>query len=260
MPRPLRFAVTLGDPAGIGPEIALGTLLSPLASNAPLTAIETSGERAASRPRSLVPECRPAVRRGRAGSRPLGCRVRALVDPVGRGERSFGNRARRRPAALAAPTPRSGRSGRRDRRYRRAGVEGARSPPPARRFRRPSTTSHGRSPERRPRLPDGVSRARPPGRAALGARAAGRRARAHDRVGSTRSPASTVTPAVGSFSPASTRTPATGSAARTASCLPRSPRALPASTSTVPKAPIPSSRGRGAASSTGCSRSTTTRV
>jgi len=55
MSRPRRFAVTLGDPAGIGPEIALRSLLPP---SAPLGHVETIlvGERAAlDAVRPLVP-------------------------------------------------------------------------------------------------------------------------------------------------------------------------------------------------------------
>jgi 4-hydroxy-L-threonine phosphate dehydrogenase PdxA len=84
--RPLRFAVTLGDPAGIGPEIALRALSPPLAS---LAGIETLlvGERAAlDAVRALAPDSAMPpiveVEPGATSALDLPPAALALVDPV----------------------------------------------------------------------------------------------------------------------------------------------------------------------------------
>lgn len=89
MSRPRRFAVTLGDPAGIGPEIALRALLPPLAALAPVDRLETLlvGERAAlDAVRHLVPggEALRFVDVDDVADRPLDLPpgAFALLDPV----------------------------------------------------------------------------------------------------------------------------------------------------------------------------------
>ena len=94
--RPLRFALTLGDPAGIGPEIALRSLVEPVGG----VEIVLVGERAAlDAVQALVPgeildqveELAPEA----LSTNPIPAGAIALVDPVGR----------RRPVELGTSGP-----------------------------------------------------------------------------------------------------------------------------------------------------------